>query len=57
MTWHLIPKIDLIEHDEIGCQCDPRVNILENGDILITHHDLGGTDGTEITNQILKPEN
>ena len=39
MIWHLLPIDDLEEHLENStCKCLPNSEILENGDIMITHN-------------------
>ncbi len=37
--WHILPNNDLYEHLENStCTCLPKLEILENGDILIIHN-------------------
>ena len=44
---HIIPVEDLREHAErIDCWCRPRVEVEENG-ILIVHHALDGREDYE----------
>lgn len=36
---HILPINDLKEHEESStCECKPRVEILEDGDILVIHN-------------------
>jgi len=39
MIWHILPVNDLEEHeDKSTCKCMPSSEVLENGDLLITHN-------------------
>jgi len=39
MIWHLLPINDLYEHlEKSTCKCFPKSEVLENGDIMITHN-------------------
>ncbi len=51
MIWHILPNNDLEEHLEKSvCHCSPRSEVLENGDILITHNAF---DGRELIENLL----
>jgi len=53
MIQHIIPIKDLKEHVDVGCECNPRLDILENGDILLIHNSYDGREGLELANEIL----
>ena len=53
MITHIIPLNDLKEHEDISCKCNPRTEILEDGDILIIHNSYDGREGLELANEIL----
>jgi len=39
MILHIIPINDLKEHtEESMCECEPEVEIIESGDIMIIHN-------------------
>lgn len=39
MILHIIPVNDLKEHTESStCECEPEVEVLESGDILVKHN-------------------
>lgn len=39
MTQHILPINDLKEHEEKStCHCEPSVEILDNGDLLVIHN-------------------
>lgn len=39
MIYHILPINDLEEHIEKSiCKCEPKSEVLDNGDILITHN-------------------
>lgn len=43
MIWHILPINDLIEHEERStCDCNPSVEIIEGGDLMIIHTALDG---------------
>lgn len=45
MIWHILPINDLIEHEEKStCNCEPCVEIVENGDLLVVHNALDGRE-------------
>lgn len=51
MIWHILPINDIKEHDELStCHCKPISEILENGDIMITHNSF---DGRELMENLL----
>lgn len=55
MIQHIYPVNDLKEHViESSCECNPSIQILENGDILIIHNSYDGREGLELANEILK---
>lgn len=56
MIWHILPTNDLKEHQEEGslCECEPKVEIQENGDIMIIHNSFDGREAVEIANEIIK---
>jgi hypothetical protein len=48
---HVIPINDLKDHSEDSiCECNPKAEILENGDMLIIHNSY---DGREIVENII----
>lgn len=37
-VWHVTPVNDLKEHqDNIKCPCNPKIEILDNGGMVVTH--------------------
>lgn len=45
MIWHILPINDIKEHEELStCHCMPKSEILENGDIMITHNSFDGRE-------------
>ena len=49
---NIIPINDLKEHiEDSTCECNPKAEILENGDILIIHNSY---DGREIVENIIE---
>ena len=49
---HVTPINDLKEHSEDStCECNPKCEILENGEILIIHNSY---DGREIAENIIE---
>lgn len=43
MTHHVTPINDVEQHMESStCNCNPKSEILENGDIMITHNSFDG---------------
>lgn len=52
--WYILPVNDLKEHiEESTCECGPRVQVLENGEILIIHNAFDGREAVELANEIL----
>lgn len=52
--WHLLPMNDLKEHQEQStCECEPEVEMQENGDMLVIHNSFDGREALEIVNEIL----
>lgn len=40
MIWHVYPVNDVREHrtEGGGCECEPRADMLDNGDIMYVHN-------------------
>jgi hypothetical protein len=39
MITHILPINDLEEHEELStCKCNPEMEVLENGDMMIVHN-------------------
>lgn len=54
MIYNILPLGDLKEHDEEStCECEPAIQKLENGDILIVHNSYDGREGLEMANELL----
>ena len=54
MIWHLLPIDDLEEHLENStCKCLPKAEVLENGDIMITHNSF---DKREVIERLFENE-
>jgi hypothetical protein len=52
--WHILPTNDLREHEELStCKCVPRVDVQENGDILIIHNSFDGREVIEMFTEII----
>ena len=42
---NILPINDLEEHEELStCKCNPSVEILDNGDIMILHNAFDGRE-------------
>ncbi len=53
MIWHILPINDIKEHDENSmCPCHPRVEILNNGNVLIIHNSFDGREYVEILKDV-----
>ena len=49
---NILPINDLKEHEEnTTCECNPKVEILENGEILVIHNSY---DRREVTEEVLE---
>jgi len=54
MTLHITPIDDLQPHEESStCKCEPRVEMLENGDMLVIHSSFDGRELFEEINEFL----
>jgi len=54
MEWNILPNNDLDEHEELTtCKCNPKVEFLEGGDMLIIHNSFDGREGVEMFNKII----
>lgn len=62
--WHVLPVADIKDHigitveDKDGeiespCECKPRIEVLENGAIIVVHNSFDGREGVEWANSIL----
>ena len=52
MIWHIEPINDLKEHEQAStCHCHPKIEIVENGNMIITHNSY---DGREHIEKLLK---
>lgn len=39
MIWHILPINDLEEHlEKSTCKCEPKVELLEGGDLMVVHN-------------------
>jgi len=58
---HVYPLDDIKEHDtsDTGntCECEPRVIIEPDSEIVVVHNSFDGREGIEWTNEILKTDN
>jgi len=53
-NWHLLPVNDLKEHEEsTTCECEPKIEFQENGDMLIIHNSFDGREAIEMFNEII----
>jgi hypothetical protein len=51
MTYHVLPINDTNEHEESSaCECQPELQMQENGNMLIIHNSF---DGREIIEELL----
>ena len=45
---HILPVNDLKEHEELTtCECKPRIEILDNGEIMVVHNSYDGREYIE----------
>ena len=50
MIVHILPINDLEEHEELStCKCNPKIEFLENGDMMIVHNSF---DRREVIEQL-----
>lgn len=55
MIWHVLPNNDIDVHEESStCKCNPKVEIMDNGDTLILHDAFDGRLGIEWANEVLE---
>lgn len=54
MIWHIEPTNDLKEHTHKACECCPKINVLDNGDLQIVHNSY---DGREIAERLMEEMN
>lgn len=55
MIWHILPVNDIKEHDESStCDCDPNVETLSGGDLMITHNSYDGREFVEIATETIR---
>jgi hypothetical protein len=48
MNWHITPSNDLKEHNESStCECNPKLKVLDNGDMLFIHNSYDGREHIE----------
>lgn len=57
-TWHVTPTDDLKPHANAGttCECEPRVEFSESGDMIVIHNSYDGREGVEWANELLNME-
>jgi hypothetical protein len=48
--WSILPINDLKEHEADGCHCGPRVEMCDNGDMMIIHN---AYDKRELVEELL----
>jgi len=54
MNCHILPINDLKEHEELTtCECEPKIDILDNGDMLIIHNSFDGREAIEMVKEII----
>lgn len=54
MIFHVLPENDSEPHlQESTCVCQPRVIVVENGNMIIVHNAFDGREGLELANEIL----
>ena len=45
---HILPVNDLKEHEELTtCKCKPRIEILDDGEIMVVHNSYDGREYIE----------
>ena len=45
---HILPVNDLKEHEELTtCECNPRIEILDDGEIMVIHNSYDGREYIE----------
>lgn len=55
MTYYVLPINDIKEHEEEStCSCNPKVEVLPNGDMLIIHNSFDGREYVEILRETTK---
>ena len=53
-NWHILPINDTEEHEKLStCKCQPEVQILEEGDLLVIHNSFDGREAIEMFNEIV----
>lgn len=51
MIWHVLPNGEEHNEEDSRCCCEPNVQVLENGDLLVIHNSF---DKREIIEEIYK---
>jgi hypothetical protein len=55
MDYHVIPIGDLKEHEEaMSCHCDPKIEILANGNVMFTHNAYDKREAKEVLQDAIK---
>ena len=55
--WHILPINDIDTHEELStCKCEPKVDVLDVGDMMIIHNSFDGREIIEIVNKIIANE-
>lgn len=53
-NWHILPTNDLKDHEEsTTCECEPKVEFQENGEMLVIHNSFDGREAVEMANEII----
>lgn len=46
--YHVLPIDDLLKHEESeNCQCQPKIEVQESGDLIVIHNAFDGRDLVE----------
>lgn len=57
MIWHLLPVKDTEEHlEESTCKCEPKIEVQDNGDLLVIHNSFDRRELIEEALEIINKE-
>lgn len=51
---HIMPKGDCRKHEFLTtCECDPAIEVLGTGELMVIHDSFDGREGLELARKIL----
>ena len=52
--YHVVPLNDTEEHSDSDCDCLPKLEVLDNGNMVLIHHAFDCRVAVELANEILQ---